>query len=210
VKAHLQYLRYLMRHKWFVFVACWRLGVPLHQAIIHDWSKFLPGEWFPYVRFFYGLPRVGDKVEIDSYEGFGGTAVVLEVRDTPGARYRVEMLNGSQPRPFWAHDFEVSGLCGAKEAFDLAWRHHQRRQPHHWQYWLLTLDSGETFALKMPDRFVKEMVADWMGAGRALGFPDTAGWYARNKDRMLLECSTRDRVEQLLGQCCMASTKEPR
>ena len=30
-----------------------RLGVPLHQAIIHDWVKFLPIEWSPYVRQFY-------------------------------------------------------------------------------------------------------------------------------------------------------------
>jgi hypothetical protein len=53
VRAHFAYLKYVLRHKWFVFVGCRALGVPLHQAIIHDWVKFLPIEWFPYVRQFY-------------------------------------------------------------------------------------------------------------------------------------------------------------
>ncbi len=53
MKAHLAYLRYVLTHKYHVFVGCWALGVPLHQAIIHDWVKFLPIEWFPYVRQFY-------------------------------------------------------------------------------------------------------------------------------------------------------------
>lgn len=51
--AHWVYFKYVLRHKWHVFVGCFRLGVPLHQAIIHDWVKFLPVEWGPYVRQFY-------------------------------------------------------------------------------------------------------------------------------------------------------------
>lgn len=31
---------------------------------------------------------------------------------------------------------------GVKEAFDLAWLKHQKRNPHHWQYWLLINDSS--------------------------------------------------------------------
>lgn len=50
---HLKYLRYLVRHKWFVALACFRLGL-YWRGIKHDWSKFLPSEWFPYVEYFYG------------------------------------------------------------------------------------------------------------------------------------------------------------
>ena len=53
MRAHWAYFQYVMRHKWHVFVGCLRLGVPLHQAIIHDWVKFLPIEWDAYVRQFY-------------------------------------------------------------------------------------------------------------------------------------------------------------
>jgi hypothetical protein len=37
-----------MRHKWFVFLECLKLGVPLWIAFVHDWDKFLPDLWFPY------------------------------------------------------------------------------------------------------------------------------------------------------------------
>lgn len=53
MRAHLAYLIYVLRHKWHVFVGCLKLGVPLHQAIVHDWVKFLPIEWPAYVRQFY-------------------------------------------------------------------------------------------------------------------------------------------------------------
>ncbi len=33
---------------------CMKLGVPIWSAIIHDWQKFTPVEWRPYVLSFYG------------------------------------------------------------------------------------------------------------------------------------------------------------
>lgn len=59
--SHLRYARYLIRHKWFVFVECAKLGIPI-QGLLHDWSKFRPTEWNPYVRYFYGeQPSPRDK-----------------------------------------------------------------------------------------------------------------------------------------------------
>jgi len=58
MQPHLRYLAYVLRHKWHVFIACRGLHVPLWQAIIHDWTKFLPCEWFPYVQRFYGAAQV--------------------------------------------------------------------------------------------------------------------------------------------------------
>lgn len=53
MNKHWNYLKYVMRHKYFVAVECFREGLYL-RGIIHDWHKFLPGEWFPYADFFYG------------------------------------------------------------------------------------------------------------------------------------------------------------
>jgi hypothetical protein len=50
---HLRYLKSQLRHKWFVFVECCKLGIP-HLGIIHDLSKFLPSEWRGYACYFYG------------------------------------------------------------------------------------------------------------------------------------------------------------
>lgn len=67
---HLKYLRYVLRHKWFVFIACYHCDVSLWRALIHDWSKFLPCEWFAYVNTFYGEhPKWG---EVSSGQKFAG------------------------------------------------------------------------------------------------------------------------------------------
>ena len=53
---HLRYLKYLICHKFYVGVECWKVGL-YWQGIVHDWSKFLPDEWFPYVHTFYGSKK---------------------------------------------------------------------------------------------------------------------------------------------------------
>lgn len=54
MRRHLAYFKYVMRHKWFVFIACRKVGgVSLWRSIIHDWHKFLPSEWFAYATAFY-------------------------------------------------------------------------------------------------------------------------------------------------------------
>lgn len=61
MRRHWQYLKYVLRHKYFVFRAGLKLGVPILILIFHDWDKFLPDEWFPYARYFYepdGTKRV--------------------------------------------------------------------------------------------------------------------------------------------------------
>ncbi len=123
------------------------MGIPI-AGILHDWSKFTPSEWFPYVQFFYGDPK--DRLREQS-------------------------------------------------KFDFAWLLHQIRNPHHWQWWVLPEDGGETKVLPMPDRYRREMLADWRGAGMAQGSPDTARWYQRNQVKMLLHPDTREWVEKELG-----------
>ena len=48
MNKYLSYLEFLLRHKYYVFVACMKFNVPLWQAITHDVSKFLPDEFIPY------------------------------------------------------------------------------------------------------------------------------------------------------------------
>ena len=86
-------------------------------------------------------------------------------------------------------------------AFDAAWLHHQHHNPHHWQHWLLREDSGKLKTLPMPAHFVGEMVADWMGAGRAItGKWEVGEWYEKNRDTIQLAPSTRYDVERLIAR----------
>lgn len=145
---HWQYFRYVLTHKWHVFWACLEYGVPLWIAILHDWDKFLPSEWFPYARTFY---------------------------------------NKDGSKTYQEHP-----------AFTVAWNQHQKINKHHWQYWYITWDRGESEALPMPDVYRREMLADWIGAGKALGKPNTWEWYEANKDKMKLHPDSRAWVEEQL------------
>lgn len=53
---YLEYLGYVVRHKWFVLVECWKLGI-VWQGIIHDLSKLRYSELVPYANFFYQKKR---------------------------------------------------------------------------------------------------------------------------------------------------------
>jgi hypothetical protein len=169
MKKHLKYLSYVIRHKLFVFIASRRVGgVSLFRALIHDWTKFLPSEWEPYVTYFYG-----DK-KIDSNESNAAIRKFGCCESAPYGFYR-------------------------KERFNKAWLYHQKRNKHHWQYWMLQNDGGEYFPLPMPLKYAHEMVADWMGAGRAIhGHWECTDWYEKNKDKIKLHPETRDIVERIL------------
>jgi hypothetical protein len=53
MNKHWNYFKYILKHKYYCFIECWKLGIPW-RGIVHDLSKFRPCEWFPYVEYFYG------------------------------------------------------------------------------------------------------------------------------------------------------------
>ena len=165
---HWQYAQYLFRHGWIVMQECFKYGF-WGQGLTHDWSKFLPDEWVPYAKFFYGKHH---------YE---------KVSDIRGIEWSFG-ANETWTKEYW------------KQKFDEAWNLHQKRNRHHHQFYLLTMDSGDLVVLDMPMKYRKEMLADWRGASRAInGYDDTRNWYLKNKDKMKLHPKTRAWVEQELG-----------
>ena len=89
-----------------------------------------------------------------------------------------------------------------EEAFDFAWLLHQKRNKHHWQWWVLPLDDGGTKLIPMPIAYAKEMVADWTGAGMAItGRKDPLPWYEANKEKIILHPESREIAEQLMKGC---------
>lgn len=85
------------------------------------------------------------------------------------------------------------------DAFMAAWMFHQRRNAHHWQYWVLRRDDGVVQPLEMPDRYRREMLADWRGVGPARGEgDDSRAWYQKNKHVIQLHPVTRRWIEDNL------------
>jgi len=78
------------------------------------------------------------------------------------------------------------------QEFRLAWLNHQRNK-HHWQAWISIGDGGNLEPLPMPEIYVLEMIADWIGAGIAYsGLSNPFPWYAKNKDKMILHKDTEN------------------
>lgn len=53
LKRHWQYLKYVVRHKFWVGYYCFKEGL-IWRGLIHDLSKFKPSEWLPYANYFFG------------------------------------------------------------------------------------------------------------------------------------------------------------
>ncbi len=144
---HIEYLKRLLKHKYFVFVAGIKVGVPPFQLLIHDLSKLSLSEY-----------------------------------------------------NFWLNRLVNPDI----NIYDYGWINHYHKNKHHWQFWVLREDSGVTRCLEMPDKYIKEMVADWMGAQKnKIGNWDTKEWYYKRKDTILLHPNTRIKVEKIINELSM-------
>lgn len=137
-QVRLRFLKSLILHKWYVFLAGRRLGnIPLWRLIIHDWSKFGAWEFDRYAMNFFG-------------------------------------------------DYSKSAVDrgSISEDFAVAWLHHENFNPHHVGYWIPRSAQYKGVPLRMPDTFVREMVADWMGASMAYtGSWNMTEWLENNFER---------------------------
>ena len=120
------------------------------------------------------------------------------------------LFMGVSPWRLLVHDWSKFMLCewlpyaeffyGTKDsksraAFHKAWLHHIHLNKHHWNYWVL---DGKP--LPMPEKYIREMVSDWMGVERTIAKRwSVVEWYGAHKSSMLLEEGTRRRVEELVS-----------
>lgn len=107
------------------------------------------------------------------------------------------------PEEYFAYDKYFYGNNRSHDvvkSFDYAWLHHQNRNQHHWQYWvLINDDDGVNRALEMPFSCVLEMIADWWSFSWKSGnLEEIFDWYDSHKEKMLLHIKTRKLVEDIL------------
>lgn len=160
---YLKYFWYIVKHKWFVMIECFRVGL-FWRGLVHDLSKLFPSEFFPYANYFYGKKEKEHKLESGYY------------------------------KPATTED----------RIFDFAWLLHQKRNRHHWQWWILPEDEGGVKVLSIEEPYLTEMVCDWVGAEKAQGrFPlrndrysETRKWYQENGKKMQLSEETRREIEK--------------
>lgn len=102
--------------------------------------------------------------------------------------------------PYLYHFYPSEAEKDKKEFYDTAWNHHQKCNPHHWQYWVIIKDGGESYPLDMPINYIIEMLCDWSSFKYKNPESTANKWYSDNKDKMILSDNTRKIVEELLNK----------
>lgn len=210
---HIRYFWYVVRHKVFVFYAGILIGAPpgvpvlrhllwWWQLAVHDLSKFRPSEWRPYVAFFYGPSRSATSMGNGEGESNPDTA---PIRD---AFNRAWLLHQHRNPHHWQHwllrnDQPPPPPRVAPRELWLARSHPADR--YVWEDLADLEDKAfapqhyDIIPLEMPERYVREMVADWAGAGRAItGRWDLGASYYRTRHNQILAPETAARVDELV------------
>lgn len=194
------YFKTVNRHRWYVFQEARKLGIPF-LGFIHDWSKYLPSEFVPYAKYFNGGYARGEQPEDvklafdfawlhhQRWNKHHWQSYVLHNDNAECPKWEVKR-SASHVTAYRHSTVEIDGvplyIIDSAGRFDLIFDLAQEM-------------SRLPKALPMPDRYRREMVADWRGAGRAYGNDDTRGWYLKNKSGIILHTETRVWVERELG-----------
>lgn len=166
--GHLRYLWALLRHKWYVFWACLDQGLPVWVGLIHDWPKFTHLEYMGYSRGFY--TAWGRK----TYNVVPMTQAWMHHQWTCGHHWQPWVMIDDLPIymqniMIWDKgNITLFGSFGSDEDTLMQVD--------------LDPDSLKIKPFPMPDRYRREMLADWIGAGKAYGNPNTREWYLQRRD----------------------------
>lgn len=95
--------------------------------------------------------------------------------------------------------------CKKDKGYSLAWQFHKGKNPHHYEFWQDNFDKGTTH-LRMPDKYVKEMICDYLAAGRAYTGKDFefnseyTWWMNKNKNSIAMHPDNHGVVDTVLHE----------
>ena len=107
-------------------------------------------------------------------------------------------LSGKLMMEFGIGDLIPWGL-DPSDWWEYAWLHHQNSNPHHWEYWIRR-PTREPLA--MPEWAVREMVADWMAAGKSYSgeWPQENGWEWLEENYPRIQGHLNQMTKELLAE----------
>jgi len=86
---------------------------------------------------------------------------------------------------YW--DDKISSLANEKNinGYSETFLHHRGRNPHHYEYWIHSLDDGG-IAAEMPKKYVIELICDYLAACKTYGSNprNEYDWWKENKSKM--------------------------
>ena len=97
--------------------------------------------------------------------------------------------------------------------YSLAWQHHKGHNPHHWEYWIDNVGTRANNPIKMPYKYVIEMLCDFIGAGKVYSKDkwtkdEPWNYHLKVRDSRIIHPETRKLLEHLLIALSTRGEKE--
>lgn len=173
----------MLRHKWYVLIAGWRLQVPFWRLLVHDLSKLTPAEFGPYARHFYG--KENDPCYFT-------------------VAWHFHKLRNDHHWEYWVSvEGNIHVRVERHRVGMLLLLPYKRRSPAD-DAINPPLTIPSVTVLPMPLVCVREMIADWFAAGRAYNGawpdPNNYKWYKTNRPKMHLHPTTEAHIDLVLTE----------
>lgn len=93
--------------------------------------------------------------------------------------------------------YPEDGADKDKEKFMQAWNEHQKKNKHHWEYFVIPNAGGKNKVLYMGIVQILCMLSDWTAMSLAKGNSPTE-WYKENRERMVLHDATVETIDEFI------------
>lgn len=99
---------------------------------------------------------------------------------------------------YW--DDNISSLANERKilGYSQTFLHHRGRNPHHYEYWIHSLDDGGVPA-RMPKKYVLELICDYLAAAKTYGADPRREytWWAKQQSHMKIHKETKDYITEV-------------
>lgn len=99
---------------------------------------------------------------------------------------------------YW--DDNISSLANERKilGYSQTFLHHRGRNPHHYEYWIHSLDDGGIPA-RMPKKYVLELICDYLAAAKTYGTDPRREyiWWAKQQSHMKIHKETKDYITEV-------------
>jgi len=126
------------------------------------------------------------------------TDTITEISDLV-AMHDNSKFDDEEYYPYLNYFYPSEGCPKDEKKFNIAWNHHQKCNPHHWQYWMLISDDHpEPECLDMPLKYIAEMCCDWHSFSKKNPKSTAYAWWNDNKDKIKVSAKTARTIDALV------------
>jgi hypothetical protein len=91
----------------------------------------------------------------------------------------------------------------AEKKYSVSWLNHKAKNKHHWEYWVDFTEGKGLVLPPIPDKYIKEMACDFIGASKAYNAGKFSrdkplAYFAANCHKMIMEDKSLLKLRKLL------------